>query len=124
MEYKISYEKFDRIIEFMENKLNKTFTDENINELKQEFCFNLDKINELVYWCVDIRISKGVYQFNSGLISKNDYEKLQQMNYDTIFKFCEDINLEQIQFSTDYMHIMSFIENKSSDDMLMEKLKE
>ena len=124
MEYKISYEKFDRIIEFMENKLNKTFTDENINELKQEFCFNLDKINELVYWWVDIRISKGVYQFNSGLISKTDYEKLQQMNYDTIFKFCEDINLEQIQFSTDNRHIMSFIENKSSDDMLMEKLKE
>ena len=110
--------------EFMKNKLHKTFTDENINELKQEFCFNLDKINELVYWCVDIRISKGVYQFNSGLISKNDYEKLQQMNYDTIFKFCEDINLEQIQFSTDNRHVMSFIENKSSDDMLMEKLKE
>ena len=124
MEYKISYEKFDRIIEFMENKLNKTFTDENINELKQEFCFNLDEINELVYWWVDIRISKGVYQFNSGLISKTDYEKLQQMNYDTIFKFCEDIHLEQIQFSTDNRHIMSFIENKSSDDMLMEKLKE
>jgi hypothetical protein len=106
----------------MENKLNKTFTDENINELKQEFCFNLDIINELVYWWVDIRISKGVHQFNSGLISKKDYEKLQQMHYDTIFKFCEDVSLEQIQFSTDNRHVMSFIENKSSDDMLMQKL--
>ena len=124
MEQKISHDKIDKIIKFMENKLNKTFTEENINELKQEFCFNLDKINELVYWWVDIRISKGVYQFNSGLINRQDYEKLKEMHYDTIFKFCEDVTLEQIQFSTDKSHVQKFIESYSVDDMLMEKLKD
>ena len=124
MEQKISHDKIDKIIKFMENKLSKTFTEENINELKQEFCFNLDKMNEFVYWWVDIRISKGVYQFNSGLINTQDYEKLKEMHYDTIFKFCEDVTLEQIQFSTDKSHVQKFIESYSVDDMLMEKLKD
>ena len=123
MEQNISSDKIDRMIKFIENKLNKTFTEENIHELKKEFCFDLDEISEMVYWWVDIRISKGVYQFNSGLISKKDYEKLKEMNYDTIFKFCEDVSLEEIQFSTDNSHIQKFIESNCADDMLMEKLK-
>ena len=126
MEQTISHGNIDRLIKFMKEKFKKRFTEENIKELKKEFCKNLDDANDKVYWCFNISFKRGEDQFREGIISKTDYEKLMQkkeftFNFGEITKHCYlDVEINEITFSTDINDVKKFIESNHEDDRLMD----
>ncbi len=126
MEQKISREKLNKIVKFMKEKFHKRFTESNINELKKEFCHNLDDANDKVYWFFNITFKRGEDQFREGIISKMDYEKLMKKKEFTFFfgeisKHCYlDVEINEITFSTDINDVIKFIESNKEDDKLMD----
>jgi hypothetical protein len=123
---KIPHKEIDKIVKFMKEKFKKKFTEENINELKREFCNNLDDVDDKVYWSFNISFRDGQDQFREGIISKTDYEKLMKMknytfNFGEISKFCYlDVELNEITFSTNQEDVINFIESNKRDNRLMD----
>ncbi len=123
---KIPHKEIDKLVKFMKKKFKKKFTEENINELKREFCNNLDDVDDKVYWSFNISFRDGQDQFREGIISKTDYEKLMKMknytfNFGEISKFCYlDVELNEITFSTNQEDVINFIESNKRDNRLMD----
>ncbi len=123
---KIPHKDIDKIVKFMKEKFKKKFTEENINELKREFCNNLDDVDDKVYWSFNISFRHGEDQFREGIIEKEDYETLLKkkkytFNFGEISKFCYlDVELNEITFSTNKEDVINFIESNKRDNRLMD----
>ena len=123
---KITHKNIDRLLKFMSEKFKLTITEENINELKQEFCNNLDDVDDKVYWSFNISFRRGQDQFREGIIKKEDYETLLKKKkytfcFGEISKFCDlNVELNEITFSTNKDDVINFIESNKPDDRLMD----
>ena len=123
---RITHKNIDRLLKFMSEKFKLTITEENINELKQEFCNNLQDVNNKVYWSFNVACGRERPHFREGIIKKEDYEillkkKKYTFNFGEIRKFCYlDVELNEITFSTDKNDVIEFIESNKPDDRLMD----
>ncbi len=122
---KISHDDLDKIIRFIKDNFKKRFTDDNINELKKQFCVDLNEVNNKVYWSFNIEFRRGEDQFREGIITKKDYDRLMKsktyvFSFGEITKHCDlEVEMKEITFSTDKNDVLEFLESKRCGTKLM-----
>ena len=127
---KISHSDMDNIIQFIKDNFKKRFTDDNINELKKQFCVDLNVVKNKVYWSFNINFIRGEDQFREGIISKDDYDILMKFPtyifyFGEISKHCYlDVEMKEITFSTDEKDVLKFMESKRNNTNLMDYFHE
>ena len=126
---KITYDAIDELFEFLNGLKKEKIQQKYIDKVKQHFCYDMEKIKNLVYWSFNIEdFCRGDDQFREGLITIEQYEFLLKHNkkdigfgFGEITKHCDlTLEIDEITFSKDMKQILQFLERNVTDDELME----
>ena len=109
----------EEIIHYLNENLHYRISKKSINKLYQHF---YPELNDNVYWSIDINESSMTFFFD-GVISKEDYKKICEMdkkteiNFGEISKHCEaTAYIEELKFTTDKDEIVIFYDGNNHNE--------
>ncbi len=119
------------IIDYMKDELQIKISKEKEQQVIDKFYdISKNRIKDLIYWSIDIN-ERSISFFYDGLITKNDYEKIKNMdekkhiNFGEIAKHCyAEAYIKELVFTDDTQKIMMYLQgNQQNRFDLMEELE-